>query len=257
MVLALDVGNTHIVMGCIDDSGIHNITRMVTDKLKTESEYAVIIKELLEFSNISLNLFDGAIISSVVPPLTANLVNAVKLVTGVVPMLVGAGIKTGVNILIDNPAEAGSDLVVAAAAAIKLYKPPVIIIDMGTATTLTVIDKNGSFLGGAIVPGVGLSLDALANHTSLLPRVSLEAPKSCIGRNTVDCMKSGSVLGSASLLDGMLDRMFDELGCDDITVVATGGIAASIVPLCKHNIILNDNLLLQGLYIIYNKNKKR
>lgn len=257
MVLAFDVGNTHIVMGCIDDSGIHNVTRMATDKIKTESEYAMTIKGLLDFSNISPDSFDGAIISSVVPPLTTVLVKAVKLVTGLTPMIVGAGVKTGVNIQIDNPAEAGSDLVVAAAAALKLYELPAIIIDMGTATTLTVIDKSGSFLGGAIVPGVGLSLDALANSASLLPKISFEAPKNCIGRNTIDCMKSGSILGSASLLDGMIDRMTEELGEEKVTLVATGGIASSIIPYCKHNIIINNDLLLQGLYVIYNKNKRK
>lgn len=257
MILALDVGNTHTVMGCIEDGKIINVTRMSSDKLKTEHEYAVTICALLGFSKISLESITGAIISSVVPPITATLSKAVEIALGIKPMTVGAGLKTGVNIQIDNPAETGSDLVVAAAAALKHYKPPMIIIDMGTATTLSAIDKNGSFVGGAIAPGVGISLNALTEGASLLPRITMEAPKSSIGRNTIDCMKSGSILGSASMLDGMIARMEKELGAENITVIATGGIASSIAPLCEHSIIIDDDLLLKGLYVIYEKNVKK
>jgi type III pantothenate kinase len=171
-------------------------------------------------------------------------------------MVVGAGIKTGLNILIDNPAQLGSDLAVSAVAALNEYKPPIIAVDMGTATTIMVIDKNGSFLGGQILPGVALSMNALASKTSQLPKVSIEAPKKVIGTNTIDSMKSGAVFGAASMLDGMIDRIEEEIGMS-ATVVATGGLSGSIVPHCKHEIICDDDLLLKGLAIIYEKNVKR
>jgi len=256
MILALDVGNTNIVLGCMEGTEIRQTFRVATDRLRTEYEYAVAFDSQLRFCGVDPKNFSGAILSSVVPPLTNVLSRAVAKATGVRPLIVGAGVKTGVNILLDDPAEAGSDLIVAAAAALRLYKPPLALIDMGTATTISVLDKNGSFRGGPIVPGVQLSLDALTARTSLLPKIPLEAPERCIGTNTVDSMKSGSVLGAASMLDGMLDRIEDELGMK-VTAVATGGIASSIVPYCRHSVVLNDDLLLYGLAVIYEKNGRR
>jgi type III pantothenate kinase len=256
MILALDIGNTHIVLGCIEGRQIINIARMASDTLKTEHEYAVLMKQILELDNIDISTVEGGIISSVVPPLTGTLKKAIQRVTGHKPMVVGAGIKTGLNILIDNPAQLGSDLAVSAVAALNEYKPPIIAVDMGTATTIMVIDKNGSFLGGPIIPGVALSMNALASKTSQLPKVSIEAPKKVIGTNTIDSMKSGAVFGAASMLDGMIDRIEEEIGMS-ATVVATGGLSGSIVPYCKHEIICDDDLLLKGLAIIYEKNVKR
>lgn len=256
MILALDIGNTHIVLGCIEGRKIINIARMASDTLKTEHEYAVLMKQILELDNIDISTVEGGIISSVVPPLTGTLKKAIQRVTGHKPMVVGAGIKTGLNILIDNPAQLGSDLAVSAVAALNEYKPPIIAVDMGTATTIMVIDKNGSFLGGQILPGVALSMNALASKTSQLPKVSIEAPKKVIGTNTIDSMKSGAVFGAASMLDGMIDRIEEEIGMS-ATVVATGGLSGSIVPHCKHEIICDDDLLLKGLAIIYEKNVKR
>lgn len=229
---------------------------MASDTLKTEHEYAVLMKQILELDNIDISTVEGGIISSVVPPLTGTLKKAIQRVTGHKPMVVGAGIKTGLNILIDNPAQLGSDLAVSAVAALNEYKPPIIAVDMGTATTIMVIDKNGSFLGGPIIPGVALSMNALASKTSQLPKVSIEAPKKVIGTNTIDSMKSGAVFGAASMLDGMIDRIEEEIGMS-ATVVATGGLSGSIVPYCKHEIICDDDLLLKGLAIIYEKNVKR
>ncbi len=257
MILAFDVGNTHTVMGCIDQGKTRNITRIKSDKSKTEYEYAATIKMLLSFSGVMTEDIDGAIISSVVPPVTASLTKAVELLCKIKPMVVGAGVKTGVNIQIDNPAEVGSDLVVGAAAVLKYYKVPAIIIDMGTATTFSALDDSGAFVGGAIVPGVVLSLNALTEGASLLPRIPLEPPKAAIGRNTIECMKSGSILGSAAMVDGMLDRMKKELSQNEVTVIATGGIAPSVVPLCRHEITLDDELLFKGLWVIYEKNCRR
>ena len=256
MILAVDIGNTHIVLGCMDGYNIIQTARITTNKQKTDFEYAIDIKNMFEFFKTDIFTVDGAIISSVVPPITNTFIRAVNMVTGVKPLIVGKGIKTGINILLDDPGETGADLVAAAAGAMKLYSPPFIIIDMGTATTMTVVDKNGSFLGGAISPGVALGLSALASGTSQLPNVSFEPPARCIGSNTIDSMKSGNILGAASMIDGMIDRFQDELGYE-ATVIATGGLSNSIAPLCKHDIISNDDLILYGLAAIYEKNHKK
>jgi type III pantothenate kinase len=255
MILAVDVGNTHIVMGCIDDGRIRSITRIVTNPQETDSEYAIKISQILEFEGIDYHAFTGAILSSVVPAVTVSMRSAVVRLTGLTPVIVGAGIKTGLNIRIDDPSEMGADLVAGAVGAISEYGAPLIVLDMGTATTISVIGADSSFLGGAIVPGVNLSINALASNTSLLQRVSVDAPKKCIATNTVDSMKSGAVFGNAALIDGMIDRIEDELG-EKTAVVATGGLASTIVPFCRHKIKCDDDLLLKGLWILYQKNAK-
>ena len=174
MLLALDVGNTNIVIGFLDESGIRNIARLETDRDKTAHEYAISLRQVIEFSGIAPENIDGAILSSVVPPINGALIAAVRMITGIRPLVVGPGMKTGLNIALDNPATMGSDLVVGAAAALAIHDPPLIIIDMGTATTMTVIDREARVLGGAIIPGVGISLEALANGTSQLPHISLD-----------------------------------------------------------------------------------
>ncbi len=256
MLLAVDIGNTHICLGCMEGLKILKMVRLTTNKLKTDFEYASDIRHFFDFFDIDASALDGAIVSSVVPPLTNAFSGAVKLATGVTPMILGKGVKTGVNILIDDPAQTGADLVAAAAGALKLYTPPLIIIDMGTATTISVLNKAGSFIGGTIGPGVALGLAALSSGTSQLPNISLEAPTKVIGTNTVDSMRSGAVLGAAAMLDGMIERIEEELG-GEATVVATGGIAASIAPLCRRKIRVNDDLLLTGLAVIFEKNRKK
>ena len=255
MLLAVDIGNTHICLGCMRGLEIVRMVRLTTNKLKTDFEYAADIRHFLEFFSLDDKELDGAIVSSVVPPLTNAFSKAVELAAGIKPLILGKGVKTGVNILIDDPAQAGADLIAAAAGALKLYTPPLMIIDMGTATTISVINKQGSFLGGTIAPGVALGLAALSSGTSQLPNISLEAPAKVIGTNTVDSMRSGAVLGAAAMLDGMIDRVEEELG-ESVFAVATGGIASSIVPLCRREIVVNDDLLLTGLAAIYEKNKK-
>ena len=197
----------------------------------------------------------GAIISSVVPQLNEVLKRAVRLVTDYDPLIVGPGIKTGLNIRIDNPATLGSDLVVGAVAALAYYQKPLIIIDMGTATTMVAIDKNGIYRGGMIAPGVRVAMDSLTHNAAQLQGISLNTPKNAIGTNTADCLRSGIVLGNAAMIDGMIDRISDEL--DGIpTVVATGGLAPKIIPNCHHAITLDDDLLIKGLEIIYHKNTR-
>jgi type III pantothenate kinase len=255
MILAIDVGNTHIVLGCIEGDEIRHIARISTNLTQTEYEYAALMRQVLDLGGMPVDAFEGAILSCVVPPLTETLCGAIRRVTGRRALVVGAGLKTGLNILIDNPAQLGSDLVVGAVAALAAYPPPIIIFDMGTATTISVLDADGRFLGGAIVPGVGLSLTALVSATAQLPKVPLEAPRRCISSNTIDCMKSGAVFGAASMVDGMVDRMEEELG-RKATLLATGGLAGRIVPHCRHSIVCDDDLLLRGLSILYHKNKR-
>ena len=253
MVFTIDIGNSNIVVGTVNRQGVLFVERMSTDHKKTELEYAILLKSAMEIHGITTNEIKGCIISSVVPPVTSVINRGLEKLTGEKALVVGPGIRTGLNIKIDNPAQLGSDLVVDAVAGIAEYPLPLIIIDMGTATTMSAIDAAGNYLGGVIIPGVRVALDSMVSRTAQLPRISFEAPKKAIGKNTIECMKSGSVLGSASMLDGMIDRMEEELS-QDATVVATGGIAPFITPHCKHKIVCDDTLLLKGLYLIYNKN---
>ena len=256
MLLAIDIGNSNVVIGCLDENNRTTaLFRMVTDLKKTEDEYAAGMQAILDHNGVDCSAFEGAIICSVVPPLTEIFRTAAEKITGCRAMVVGAGIKTGLNILIENPSSLGSDLVAAAVAAMDQFPLPVIVIDMGTATTITVVDEGGRFIGGAITPGVALSMDALSAGTSLLQKVPLDAPKKCISTTTTECMQSGAVYGNAALLDGMIDRFEKELG-KKTSVVATGGIAPKIISHCTHHIVYDEDLLLKGLNIIYKKNKK-
>ena len=256
MILALDVGNTNIVIGCLDGGEIIREFRLSANIAKTEDEYASDIKNILDFHGVARENLSGAVMSSVVPPLTGVLKSAVRLLAGTDAIVVGAGIKTGMNILIDDPAQLGSDMVATAVGALASYTPPVIIADLGTATKLSVLDKNGGFTGGAVMPGVKLSVGALAAGTSQLPKVPIEAPHKCISTNTIDCMKSGAVFGAASMIDGMTERFEAELGYP-AQIVATGGLADVICRHCKRDITVDPHLILRGLGIIYEKNTKK
>lgn len=253
MILAVDVGNTNIVIGCCKENKIEFVERLSTNPNATVLEYAISFKNVLELYGIGQEDIDGAIISSVVPSVTLTIKSAIKKIVNVDSMVIGPGLKTGVNITLDNPAQLGSDLVVDAAAGIAEYPLPLIIFDMGTATTVSVIDENKNYLGGMIIPGVNVSLNAMISRTSQLPRISLEPPKRVIGKNTIECMKSGILYSTAASLDGIIDRVESELG-KKATAVATGGLAGSIIPHCTKKIILDDELLLKGLIVIYNKN---
>lgn len=255
MILALDIGNTHIVLGCIEDGKILHTARIHTATHDTETEYAVRLKDLLELYGIGLRGFEAAILSSVVPPVTEVLAEAVLRVTGLKCMLVVPGIRTGLNIRIDDPGTLAGDLIVGAIAAATCYGTPAIVLDMGTATTIVAIDGNNCYRGGAILPGVKLSYAALASGTSLLPDISVTAPKRAVATNTVDAMRSGAVFGTAAAIDGMIERMEAELGCK-CKIVATGGLARAVIPYCKREIICDKDLLLKGLWALYEKNRK-
>lgn len=253
MILAIDIGNSNIVLGCIREGKILFEARMATDRIKTADQYCAELKTMLGLFDVVPADIEGSIVSSVVPLVQQVIVRAVERLTGKPCLTVGPGLKTGLNIKIDNPAQAGSDLIVGAVAAIEAYGAPVCIIDLGTATTICVVDREGAFRGGAIAPGVMLSLNALSGGTAQLPGISLEQPRRAIGSNTVDSMRSGLLLGSAAMLDGMVERMEAELGYA-LPVVATGGLAKAIVPLCKRDMVIDENLLLTGLYLLYQKN---
>lgn len=255
MILAIDIGNSNIVIGGIQNGEIQFEARLRTDSTKTSDEYCVELKMILDIYGANRDTIEGTIISSVVPQVMNSVKTAILKLTGKDCLVVGPGLKTGLNIRIENPSQLGADLVVGAVAALRLEKPPLIVIDMGTATTITVIDETGALIGGSIAPGVRISLDALTEGTALLPGLQLDKPKNAIGRNTVECMRSGVMLGAAVMLDGMVERMEEELG-KKATVIATGGIAKFIVPLCRTPIRLEKDLLLHGLDWLYWENKK-
>ena len=256
MILAVDIGNTLVCVRTLDGLETKQMYRLQTNIGRTDSEYAVLMHQLISLTGMDKQQYEGAIISSVVPQLTSVLKRAIKLVTGCDAIVVGPGVKTGLNIRIDDPGSLGADLVVGAVAALHKYDPPLILVDMGTATTMSVIDGKGCFLGGAIMAGVNLSLNALNSGTSQLPKIDLHNPGKVIGSNTDDCMKSGAVYGTACMIDGLIDRVEKELG-EKATVLGTGGLAPVILRHCTHKILLEDDLLLLGLGVIYEKNIKK
>ena len=253
MILAIDVGNTNIVVGCIDDRKTYFIERLSTNRTKTELEYAVDLKNVLDIYHIKKTEIEGCIISSVVPQITNIVKLAAEKILKKNAIVLGPGVKTGLNIMMDNPGQLGADQVADAVAGISGYPVPLILIDMGTATTASVVNSKKQYVGGMILPGVGVSLDALTARASQLSGISIDAPRHVIGKNTIECMKSGVLYSNAAALDGIIDRIEEELG-EKATVVATGGLAKKIVPHCKREIILDEELL-RGLLIIYEKNK--
>ena len=254
MLLALDVGNTHVVVGLMEGRQVRRSFRIATRRDNAVGDYAVALSQLLELAEVSRRDVEQVIISSVVPPVTRALQGAARLLTGREPLVVGGNVRCRVPVKIKHPETLGADLLTAAVGALDAYKPPMLLLDMGTATTITVLDGEGAIRGGAILPGANLSLSALAGGTALLPDIPLAVPEKAIGTDTLSCMQSGCVLGAALLLDGMIDRMEAELG-QKATVVATGGLARCIVPICQHEILLNEDLLLNGLAVLYEKNK--
>ena len=240
MILAVDIGNSNIVLGGVREKEILFQARIVTDHIKTSDQYCAELKTMLDLFGVSAQEIEGSIVASVVPPVLNSFRTAIRKLTGKSCLVVGPGLKTGLNILIDNPAQTGADLVAGA---------------MGTATTISVLDQNGSLIGGCVCPGVKISLEALTSRTALLPGISLDQPKKAIGRNTIDCMRSGIMLGTASMLDGMIARMEAELGVKT-TVILTGGIGKFILPLCSTQMIYDEDLLIKGLAALYQENRR-
>ena len=255
MILTIDVGNSNIVLGGVEGSDIRFEARLRTDATKTSDEYCIDLKMILEVYGVEKQDIEGSIIASVVPQVLNSMQTAVKKLTGKAALVVGPGLKTGLNIQIENPSQTGADLVVGCVAALREHKAPMIIVDMGTATTMIVLDKNSAMVGGCIMPGVKISMDALTDRTALLPGLQLDQPKKAIGRNTIDCMRSGIMMGAACMIDGMIERMEAELGYET-TVIATGGIAKFVLPMCKRKIIYDKDLLVKGLATLYRENKR-
>ncbi len=253
VLLTIDIGNTNITLGAYNSNFLAFTARLATDTRKTDDQYAIEIKHILSLYDIKSQDIEDCIIATVVPSVGKQISQAVAKLCQIVPLMLGPGIKTGLNIKIDNPAQLGADLVAGAVGAIDNYTMPCVVIDMGTASTISVLDKNGAFLGGVISAGVRLTLKALTENTALLSSIPIEAPKSVIGSNTTESMQSGLVFGTAAMIDGLLEKITDELG-ENPTVVATGGLSKEIIAHCKNNIIYNENLLLEGLRAIYEKN---
>lgn len=256
MILTVDIGNSNIVIGGVRDDEILFEARLRTEATKTSDEYCLDVKSLMDVYGVKPAEVEGAIIASVVPQVLNSFQTAIKKLTGKTALVVGPGLKTGLNILLENPGQTGADLVVGSVAALRQYEPPLTVIDMGTATTVSVLDKNGAYIGGAIIPGVKISMDALTDRTALLPGLQLDQPKRAIGRNTVDAMRSGIMMGTACMLDGIVERMEEELGYKT-TVIATGGIAKFIIPLCRREMVYDKDLLTKGLVTLYKENIKR
>lgn len=254
MILAVDVGNTNIVLGFLDGEKLVHECRLSTSADDSADEYAIKLKSIFEIFKIDVNDIEGSVLSTVVPPLNRTISKALMLITGKKPIVVGPGVKTGLNIKINNPAELGADMVVGAVASIAKYPCPQILFDLGTATTASVIDKNGCFAGGAILCGVKTGLSALSSATAQLPQIEIAAPEKAIGTNTIDSMRSGAVFGTAAMLDGLIKRFESELG-EKATVIVTGGLGSVVAQNCESDVIVDKHLLIDGLRMIYEKNR--
>lgn len=254
MLLVIDAGNTNVTIGVFKRDELLFVSRLATDRTITEDQFAINLNSILKINGIEEPDFQGAAISSVVPELTRAIKKGVEMVTGKTPLVLGPGVKTGLNIKLDNPAELGADLCATAVGALSQYELPCIIVDLGTATKVTILGENGDFLGGAIAPGLLISLDALAGGASMLSSIALKSPKSSIGTNTPECIRSGMVYGTADMVDGTIDRMAKEVGVPVKTIVATGGLAPVVIKHCRHSIVINKNLLMEGLKVVYEKN---
>ena len=256
MILTIEIGNSTITLGGVEGEEIRFECRINTDRVKTSDTYCIDLKTLFEIYGVELASIEGVIISSVVPQVMNSVRTAIRKLLNLEPLIVGPGLKTGLDIRLENPAAMGAGLVAADVAALAEYKPPLIIIDMGTATTMSVLDPKGAHLGGCVCPGVKISLDALTSRTSLLPGIQLDSPKQAVGRNTADAMRSGIMFGTAAMLDGMIDRFSAETGWD-FTIVATGRLAERIAPLCRHRITVDRHLIIKGLVALYRENSLR
>ena len=255
MLLTADIGNTNIKFGIFNEKELIRTLTVSCDTAKTADEYGVELYSLIRVMGIHRDDFDGCIISSVVPFVTERIDTAVRDILGVEPMIVGPGIKTGINIRIDDPSTMGADLVTACVAANAISEAPMIVISMGTATVLCAIDRQKSLIGCAIAPGLAVSLEALTKNTALLQSVAFQAPDTVIGKNSDKSIRSGIVWGSVCMIDGMIDRMEEEIGAE-CKVIATGGLSNKIIRYCRHDIEIRENLILEGLRLIYERNRK-
>ena len=256
MILVIDVGNTNIVLGIYEDKRLLESWRIGTEIHKTSDEYGMTINQLFNFSNYKLSDINQVVISSVVPTAMYTLQHMARKFFKREPLVIGPGVKTGINIKYDNPKEVGADRIVNAVAAYELYGGPLVIVDFGTATTYCAVSKNGEYLGGAISPGIQISMDALFQKTAKLPKVELVKPETVICKNTINSMQSGIIYGIVGQVDYIVKRMKKELGDENTKVIATGGLAKMIAIESETINIVNGLLTLEGLRIIYERNKE-
>ena len=256
MILTINIENTNTIIGCSENSEFIFVESISTNTSRTELEYAISLKNIFELHKLEISKVEGAIISSVVPPVTSIVKGAVKRILGKEAIVIGPGVKTGLNIMTDNPAQLGSDLVANAVAGIAKYEAPMMIVSMGTAPTISVINEKKQYVGGMIIPGIQVYSESLTRETAQLPKIGLEKPKRAIGTNTIECMKSGLIYGNAACIDGSIARIEKELGFSVATIVATGEYIRHILPHCERKMCLDETLLLEGLKLIYEKNQK-
>lgn len=255
MLLAIDIGNTNIVFGVYEEKNIVDYWRINSDNNKTTDEYGILFREALRLTSAGVKDIDNAIISSVVPPLTTIIKRMVKRYFKLDPIIVDENSKTGLTICYDNPKDVGADRIVNAVAAFAIYGGPVIIVDFGTATTFCAVSRTSEYLGGVIVPGILISLDALSSRAAKLPRVILEPPEKVIGRSTVTSMQSGIVYGYAGLVDELVERMKREIDGEPY-VIATGGLAEMIAPYTRNIKEINPMITLEGLRLVFEMNRE-
>lgn len=253
MLLAVDIGNTNINLGLFNGDSLSMSARLATEKQKTDDQFTVDLVNIFSIYGVEPEKIEGSIISSVVPEITSYIKSAVERLTKSRVIILSPGVKTGLNIMIDNPAQLGSDLAAGAVGAATYYPLPAFVVDLGTATKICAVDKNRGFRGCIIAPGVAVSLKALTDTSSLLPAISLEPPKKVCGTNSVESMQSGVILGTAAMIDGLIDKFTQELGAP-ASIIATGGLSSFIVPVCSHKMECDSFLVLKGLMAIYKKN---
>lgn len=253
MLITIDIGNSYVSLGGFEGEELIFRSDIVTDSKKSCDQYAVEIKNIMSLYEIEIENITGGIISSVVPELTGVIKGAIKRLSGVDCLVVGPGVKSGININIDNPAQLGADTVAIAVGAISKFDSPLVVCDLGTATVLGVIDKNKNLCGAIIAAGVGTTSEGFSKNTALLPHVSIDTPKRVVGKNTVSSVQSGLIYGTAAMIDGLVERIESEMGFS-ATVVATGQMTGLIIPHCDRDIIISEHLVFEGLRIIYEKN---
>lgn len=256
MLLAIDVGNSNTSVGLFDqEKNLRFLAYLDTDSRKTADQISIDLMNLFTLYHYSYTDVTGAILCSVVPPLNFMMEKALTRLLGKPPMVVGPGVKTGLNIRLAVQTQMGADIVADAVAALEIFQAPIITIDMGTATTIGVISEGRTYEGGMLLPGVNVSLEALSRQTAQLPAISLQAPKTLIGKTTEECMRSGIVYGTAAMLDGLIDRIREEFPGKTVNIVATGGSAPFIVKFCRNKILYDNTLLMKGLWAIYKRNQ--
>ncbi len=254
MLLVIDIGNTNIKFGLFNNDTLAHSWRLATDKKKTGDEYGASLRSLLDVAKIDPLSISGVIMSSVVPGINFTIEHMLEHYLKKTPLVVGPGIKTGLNIKLDNPRELGGDIICDCVSAFRRYGGPCIVMDFGTATTVSAVTENGEFLGGAICPGVKLSLDALTGQTAKLPNIELDIPPAAIGKNTIHSMQAGLLLGYVGQVEYLISRFKQEMAQPNIKVIATGGMSRTIGKLTPCIDIIDPLLTLEGLRILYNNN---